>query len=61
MTSLQLRLANVGLFKTTDKRNPFRDWHMVNIPYVTADFHIGNHDFPYQSANNEPKVLHHHG
>ena len=61
VSSLQLKFADVGLFKASDKRNPFRDWHMLNIPYVNGDFHIGNHDYPYQSLKNESKVLHHHG
>ena len=61
VSSLQLNFADVGLFKASDKRNPFRDWYMLNIPYVSGDFHIGNHDYPYQSLKNEPKVLHHHG
>jgi len=27
--------------------NPFRDWNVVFIPYVTGDFHLGNNAFPY--------------
>jgi len=58
---IQLNFADVGLFKANDKRNPFRDWHMMNIPYVSGDFHIGNNDYPYKNLKNEPKILHHHG
>lgn len=61
VSSLQLNFADVGLFKASDKRNPFRDWYMLNIPYVSGDFHIGNHDYPYQNLKNQSKVLHHHG
>ncbi|MCL2420463.1 MAG: pectinacetylesterase family protein [Defluviitaleaceae bacterium] len=61
VSSLQLKFANVGLFKASDKQNPFRDWYMLNIPYVNGDFHIGNNDYLYQSLKNESKVLHHHG
>jgi len=52
-----LKIAHMfGLLDPKDKRNPFRDWYILNIPYVSADFHIGNHDFA-----NQDKVLHHHG
>ena len=61
VSSLQLKFADVGLFKASDKQNPFRDWYMLNIPYVNGDFHIGNNDYLYQSLKNESKVLHHHG
>jgi hypothetical protein len=57
----QLRFADAGLFKASDKRNPFRDWHMLNIPYVSGDFHLENTDYPYQSLKGEAKTLHHHG
>jgi len=58
---IQLNFADVGLFKANDKRNPFRDWHMMNLPYVSGDFHIGNNDFSYVNLKNESKILHHHG
>jgi len=66
VSPLQLSLAHIGLLKASDKRNPLHDWHVLNIPYVTADFHIGNNDFPYQSLENKRgqtsnKILHHHG
>ncbi|MCL2843303.1 MAG: pectin acetylesterase-family hydrolase [Oscillospiraceae bacterium] len=61
VSSTQLRFANVGLFKASDQRNPFRDWYMLNLPYVSGDFHIGNNDFPYQSLTAESKILYHHG
>jgi len=61
VSPVQLSFANVGLFKASDKRNPFRDWYMLNIPYVSGDFHIGNNDYPYQSLKAEAKVLYHHG
>jgi len=61
VSSLQLNFVDMGLFKANDKRNPFRNWHMLNIPYVNGDFHIGNHDYLYQNLKNKPKILHHHG
>jgi len=57
-----LKLAcNMGLLKASDRRNPFHDWHVLNIPYASADFHIGNNDYPYQSVKGESQVLYHHG
>ena len=61
VSPIQLRFANVGLFNASDGCNPFRDWYMLNIPYVSGDFYIGNNDFPYQSLKGESKILHHHG
>jgi len=57
-----LKIAcSMGLFKASDTRNPFHDWHVLNIPYASADFHLGDNDYPYQSVKGERKVLHHHG
>ena len=42
-------------------QNPFRDWTVINIPYTTADFHIGNADYEYTALDGSPAVLHHHG
>lgn len=58
--SWMMKFMHVGIFNEKDKRNPFRDWHILNIPYVSADFHIGNNDYTY-SLNGEKRVLHHHG
>ena len=38
--------------------NPFADWNMVFIPYVTGDFHLGNNDFKYRGGR---RTLHHVG
>ena len=43
------------------KDNPFRNWSMLSIPYVTGDFHCGTGDFPYTAVDGTKKVLHHHG
>jgi len=61
ISPIQLNFANVGLFKASDKRSPFHNWHMLNIPYVNGDFHMGSNDYTYQSLKAESKVLHHHG
>ena len=58
---LMLSLGHVGLLSASDKRNPFHDWFILNIPYSTADFHIGHNDFQYKDSVGNEKVLHHHG
>ena len=42
------------------KKNPFRDWTVVVLPYTTGDFHCGQNDFPYTDLNGKSAVLHHH-
>ena len=61
MPSALLNLGHVGLLSAKDKRNPFHDWHMMNIPYTSGDFHIGNNAYHYQNAKAENKILYHHG
>jgi hypothetical protein len=61
VTNTQLSFLHVGLLNANDKRNPFRDWHVLNIPYSTADFHIGNNDYIYHTGNGDKKTLFHHG
>jgi len=57
----QLPLIHVGILNTKDNRNPFSDWHILTIPYSTADFHIGNNEYPYTDAKGNNKVIHHKG
>ena len=59
--SALLNLGHVGFFSANDKRNPFHDWYIMNIPYTSGDFHIGNNTYHYQNAKAENKVLYHHG
>jgi len=61
LSPLQMNLMHVGILSAKDKRNPFYDWNVLNIPYTTADFHIGCNKFNYQNAKGENKVLHHNG
>jgi hypothetical protein len=56
-----LRLMHVGILNANDKRNPFYDWNILTIPYTTADFHIGNNEYPYKDVKGKDKVLYHHG
>jgi len=57
----QLNLIHVGLLNSKDSRNPFRDWNVLNIPYTTADFHIGNNEFPYKDSKGNNRVIYHNG
>lgn len=41
--------------------NPFRGWTVINIPYTTADFHVGNAEYEYTAPDGSSAVLHHHG
>ncbi|MDR1703845.1 MAG: pectinacetylesterase family protein [Clostridiales bacterium] len=42
-------------------QNPFKDWNVVYIPYVTGDFYLGNNAFPYKSLAGRRKTLYHIG
>ena len=59
--NLQLKSMNIGLLDNKDARNPFADWHMLVLPYASADFHLGNKDYPYQDNKGNPRILHHQG
>jgi hypothetical protein len=61
LSNTALNLMHIGILKADDKRNPFNDWSILNIPYTTADFHIGNNEYAYLSASGENKILYHHG
>jgi len=61
LSSLQLKLMHVGILKAKDSRNPFYDWNIFNIPYTTADFHIGNNEFLYKDTKGESRVMYHNG
>lgn len=53
-------IPRIGTFGRS-KKNPFRDWNLLFVPYATGDFHCGTGDFSYTDLNGEPAVLHHHG
>lgn len=53
-------IPRIGTFGRS-KKNPFRDWNLLFVPYATGDFHCGTGDFPYADLNGDPAVLHHHG
>ncbi|MCL1787183.1 MAG: hypothetical protein FWG38_04285 [Defluviitaleaceae bacterium] len=61
VTPFQMNFIHLGLLSAKDKRNPFRDYTILNLPYSTADFHMGSHDYAYKGAKGQSRVLHHHG
>jgi len=61
LSPLQIKLMHVGILRAKDSRNPFDDWNIFNIPYTTADFHIGNNEFLYQDTKGKSRVLYHNG
>lgn len=44
-----------------NKENPFSDWNVAVINYVTGDFHVGCNDFPFTDADGKQRILHHQG
>ncbi len=44
-----------------NKKNPFRDWSLLFVPYASGDFHCGTADYPYTDLNGQKAVLYHHG
>ena len=59
--NINLKFMHVGILNVNDKRNPFCDWHVLTVPYTSADFHLGNNDYSYRNLKREREVLHHHG
>ena len=54
------RFADAGI-TSSDRKNPFRNWTMVAVPYTTGDFHLGAGAFSYTDESGEKRVLHHNG
>ena len=52
-----MRILFTGLLSGKPE-NPFANWNVLYIPYVTGDFHCGNNEFKY---NNGKKTLYHVG
>lgn len=51
---------NKGIFDPSSD-NPFRNWSVIFVSYVTGDFHTGNGDFHYTTPDGSSEVVHHHG
>ncbi|MHB9033480.1 MAG: pectin acetylesterase-family hydrolase [Anaerolineae bacterium] len=54
-------LLRGGMMLPGDKRNPFKDWNILYIPYASADLHTGDARFPYRDLRGREKVLYHEG
>lgn len=59
--------ATSGFANLSNPENPFKDWHMVVVPYCTGDIHWGDAtvEHPFQAVGqppdpNGPKVTIHH-
>jgi hypothetical protein len=50
-----------GVHSSTDKRNPFKDWSHVFVPYCTADAHGGNKTTVYKGLFGQKLTIHHKG
>jgi hypothetical protein len=57
-----------GIFDDKNKKNPFRHWNKVFIPYCSGDIHIGSSDQLYTDKTglitgqpNTPILIKHHG
>ena len=61
ISKLMQSVMHAGVLAANDVKNPFNEWHVLNIPYCTGDFHIGNNHFQYSSKMGEVKTLHHQG
>lgn len=54
-------LTNAPGILTPTPDNPFHNWNIFVINYVTGDFHVGNNDFLYTDGEGNPAILHHRG
>lgn len=50
-----------GIFDFANKKNPYKDWTHVFIPYCTGDVHSGSNDTTYTRPDNSRFVIHHRG
>lgn len=57
----QIMNIHIGITEAANPLNPFNDWNFVIITYATGDFHVGNHDFPYEAEDGSQQVVHFHG
>jgi hypothetical protein len=50
-----------GAFALANEENPFKDWTIIFIPYITGDVHLGNRDRTYQKDDGSEFVICHRG
>ena len=46
-----------GVFKSSNAKNPVKDWSVVYIPYCTGDLHAGSATKTYFNAGNPPAAF----
>ncbi|MGZ3748472.1 MAG: pectin acetylesterase-family hydrolase [Pseudobdellovibrionaceae bacterium] len=50
-----------GIFDFQNKKNPYKNWTHIFIPYCTGDVHLGTRDATYTRSDNSTFVIHHRG
>ncbi|HEY8272004.1 MAG TPA: pectin acetylesterase-family hydrolase [Pseudobdellovibrionaceae bacterium] len=50
-----------GIFDFQNKKNPYKSWTHIFIPYCTGDVHLGTSDATYTRPDNSSYVIHHRG
>lgn len=50
-----------GIFDLDNPQNPFKDDHLLFVPYCTGDVHSGNQIVTYDPINGESFEIFHHG
>lgn len=43
------------------KKNPFRDWSVITIPYDNGDFHAGTGELEYKALDGSRQIMYYHG
>lgn len=56
-----MRSTLSGIFRQNDADNPIRDWNVVDLPYCTADLHVGDATRTYIAPGGSPVTIHHNG
>lgn len=50
-----------GVFDLDNKQNPFKDWHVVYLPYCTGDLHLGDFAQVYTAIGGVEVKINHRG
>jgi hypothetical protein len=48
-----------GFADFTHPDNPFKDWHVVHVPYCGCDIHLGDNAVDYMSTSGPPVLVKH--
>lgn len=50
-----------GIFDFENEKNPFKDWHVVYVPYCTGDLHLGDFAQTYKMMGGAEVEINHRG